>query len=70
MTRPLLYALCDNLLQNHAAEDWYKNDYPEEEDERSDDDDGSEGSDVFHEDSESDDVAHQRGQWDLGQDDD
>ena len=55
-------------LPNHTAEDWYKNDYPDEEDERSDDDDGSEGSDAFHEHSDSDDVVHERGRWDIGLD--
>ncbi|KAI0917516.1 hypothetical protein AcW1_007304 [Taiwanofungus camphoratus] len=37
--------------EDSNAEDWYKNDYPEEEDERSD-----EGSDVFHENSDYEDA--------------
>jgi hypothetical protein len=52
------------------AEDWYKNDYPDEEDDRSSwgDEDGR--SDEFHDDSESEGAVHAglaggRGRWTL-----
>ena len=51
----------------YTAEDWYKNDYPDEESDRSDPDDASDG---FHEHSDFDDVVHERRQWDLGLEDD
>ena len=52
----------------YTAEDWYKNDYPDEEDDRSEDDISEDGDD-FHEHSDSDDVVHERGRWDIGLDD-
>ncbi|KIP02721.1 hypothetical protein PHLGIDRAFT_130582 [Phlebiopsis gigantea 11061_1 CR5-6] len=56
--------------EDSNAEDWYMNDYPEDEDERSDDDDGSEGSDIFHEASDHEDVVYGRGRWNLEPEDD
>lgn len=53
--------------EDSNAEDWYKNDYPEEESDRSGADDASDG---FHEHSDFDDVVHERRQWDLGLEDD
>lgn len=70
MVRLGLPARHSSLSCRHTAEDWYKNDYPDEEDDRSDDG-GSEGSDVFHEHSDYDDVVHEpRGRWSLEDDDD
>lgn len=53
--------------EDSNAEDWYKNDYPDEESDRSGADDASDG---FHEHSDFDDVVHERRQWDLGLEDD
>ncbi|EMD39681.1 hypothetical protein CERSUDRAFT_103673 [Gelatoporia subvermispora B] len=47
----------DDEDEDSNAEEYYKNDYPEEEDDDFWSDGGSEGSDVFHEQSDSDDVV-------------
>lgn len=59
--------LDDEDDEDSNAEDWYKNDYPDEESDRSDPDDAS---DCFHEHSDFDEVVHERRQWDLGLEDD
>lgn len=56
--------LDDEDDEDSNAEDWYKNDYPDEEE--SDRSDADDGSDCFHEHSSADDVMHERRQWDLG----
>ncbi|KAI0768870.1 hypothetical protein BC629DRAFT_1595974 [Irpex lacteus] len=53
----------DELDEDSNAEDWYKNDYPDEEsasEEEIEDGGDSEGSDVFHEDSDFEELVHDR----------
>ncbi|TFY56650.1 hypothetical protein EVJ58_g7507 [Rhodofomes roseus] len=45
----------DTADEDSNAEDWYQNDYPDEESDRSD---GSEGSDVFHDGSDREDMIY------------
>ncbi|KAI0685016.1 hypothetical protein BC835DRAFT_1386570 [Cytidiella melzeri] len=54
--------------EDSNAEDWYKNDYPDEEESTDEGGDGgSEGSDVFHEDSDYEDLVHgtSTGKWEY-----
>ncbi|KAI0088498.1 hypothetical protein BDY19DRAFT_947965 [Irpex rosettiformis] len=52
----------DELDEDSNAEDWYKNDYPDEESPSNGEEDasGNEGSDVFHEDSDYEELIHER----------